>query len=148
MDQVSTIMGADENVVEALRTLCDKQQPEIIGLVTTGLSETQGTDIHRCVREFRAAYPQYADTSVVAVNTPDTLGCLETGYALAVEALLDTLAPDTRHAGRRPKQVTVLAGGHLTPGDLETLRDWIEAFGLRPVLVPDIGDSLDGHLVG
>lgn len=147
MDQVSTIMGADENVIEALRTLCDKQKPEIIGLVTTGLSETQGTDIHRCVREFRAAYPQYADTSVVAVNTPDTLGCLETGYALAVEALLDTLVPDTRHAGRRPKQVTVLAGGHLTPGDLETLRDWIEAFGLRPVLVPDIGDSLDGHLV-
>lgn len=104
MDQVSTIMGADENVIEALRTLCDKQKPEIIGLVTTGLSETQGTDIHRCVREFRAAYPQYADTSVVAVNTPDTLGCLETGYALAVEALLDTLAPDTRHAGRRPSR--------------------------------------------
>ena len=68
MDQVSTIMGADENVVEALRTLCDKQKPEIIGLVTTGLSETQGTDIHRCVREFRAAYPQYADTSVVAAG--------------------------------------------------------------------------------
>ena len=109
MDQVSTIMGADENVVEALRTLCDKQQPEIIGLVTTGLSETQGTDIHRCVREFRAAYPQYADTSVVAVNTPDTLGCLETGYALAVEALLDTGA---RHPPRRPPpQAGHRAGG-------------------------------------
>ena len=47
MDQVSSIMGADENVIEALRTLSDKSKPDIIGLVTTGLSETQGTDIHR-----------------------------------------------------------------------------------------------------
>jgi len=146
MDQVSSIMGADDNVIEALRTLCDKQKPEIIGLVTTGLSETQGTDIHRCVREFRAAHPEFADTSVVAVNTPDTLGCLETGYALAMEALIDTLVPASQCVGRRPRQVNVLAGSHLTPGDLEALRDWVAAFGLRPVLVPDIGDSLDGHL--
>ena len=50
MDQVSTIMGADENIVEALRTLSDKSKPDIIGLVTTGLSETQGTDILRSVK--------------------------------------------------------------------------------------------------
>ena len=146
MDQVSTIMGADENVIEALRTLCDKSRPEIIGLVTTGLSETQGTDIHRAVREFRAAHPQFADVAVVPVNTPDYVGCLESGYALAVEALIATLVPQTERAGRRPKQVNVLASAMLTPGDIEAVRDWIEAFGLRAIVVPDIGDSLDGHL--
>ena len=125
MDQVSTIMGADENVVEALRTLCDKQSPRSSAWSPPGCRKPRARIFTAVCASF-AAYPQYADTSVVAVNTPDTLGCLETGYALAVEALLDTLAPDTRHAGRRPKQVTVLAGGHLTPGDLETLRDWIE----------------------
>jgi nitrogenase molybdenum-iron protein NifN len=35
----------------------------------------------------------------------------------------------------------------LTSGDIETIKDWIEAFGLRPVVLPDIGDALDGHLV-
>ncbi len=35
----------------------------------------------------------------------------------------------------------------LTPGDIESIKDWIEGFGLRPVVLPDIGDSLDGHLV-
>jgi nitrogenase molybdenum-iron protein NifN len=35
----------------------------------------------------------------------------------------------------------------LTPGDIEAIKEWIEAFGLRPVVLPDIGDSLDGHLV-
>jgi nitrogenase molybdenum-iron protein NifN len=34
----------------------------------------------------------------------------------------------------------------LTPGDLEHLRDIIEWFGLRAVFVPDVSDSLDGHL--
>lgn len=147
MDHVSTIMGADENVIEALVTLCDKSKPEIIGLVTTGLSETQGTDIQRLVRDFRAAHPEFAATAVVPVNSPDTLGCLETGFALALEAVIATLVPETHHAGKRPRQVNVLASSMLTPGDIEAIKDWIEAFGLRPVLLPDIADSLDGHLV-
>ncbi|KAB2925852.1 MAG: nitrogenase iron-molybdenum cofactor biosynthesis protein NifN [Dechloromonas sp.] len=147
MDQVSTIMGADENIVEALRTLSDKSKPDIIGLVTTGLSETQGTDIMRAVKDFRTAHPEFDHVAVVPVNTPDYLGCLESGYALAVEALIRTLVPESQCVGRRPKQVNVLASGMLTPGDIEAIKDWVEAFGLRPVVVPDIGDSLDGHLV-
>lgn len=147
MDQVSSIMGADENIVEALRTLSEKSKPDVIGLVTTGLSETQGTDIHRAVKEFRAAHPEYDHVAVVPVNTPDFLGCLETGYALAVEAIIDTLVPEGAHAGRRPKQVNILASSMLTPGDIESLKEWVEAFGLRPIVLPDIADSLDGHLV-
>jgi nitrogenase molybdenum-iron protein NifN len=50
-------------------------------------------------------------------------------------------------AGRRRKQVNVLASSMLTPGDIEQIKDWIEAFGLRPVVLPDLSDSLDGHLV-
>src|SRR5574343_70705 len=147
MDQVSSIMGADDNVIEALRTLSDKSKPDIIGLVTTGLSETQGTDIHRCLRDFRTKFPEFANVAVVPVNTPDYVGCLESGYALAIEALIETLVPQSSCAGKRPKQVNVLASAMLTPGDIEAIKDWIEAFGLRPVVVPDIGDSLDGHLV-
>jgi nitrogenase molybdenum-iron protein NifN len=40
----------------------------------------------------------------------------------------------------------VLAGSFLTPGDVEHIKELIEAFGLRPLVLPDIGDSLDGHL--
>lgn len=146
MDQVASIMGADDNVVEGLRVLSEKSKPDVIGLVTTGLSETQGTDIRRTVRIFREKHPEYAGVAVVPVNTPDYVGCLESGYALAVESMIDVLVPEGRSAGRRPKQVNVLASGMLTPGDIEAIREWIEAFGLRAVVLPDIGDSLDGHL--
>jgi nitrogenase molybdenum-iron protein NifN len=85
--------------------------------------------------------------AVVPVNTPDYLGCLETGFALAVEAIVSALVPQSQVAGRRPRQVNVLASPMLTPGDIEAIRDWIEAFGLRAVVLPDLGDSLDGHLI-
>ena len=146
MDQVSSIMGADENIIEALRTLSDKSKPEIIGLVTTGLSETQGCDIRRSLRDFRVAHPEFDHVAVVPVNTPDYVGCLESGYALAIESLIETLVPESNCVGKRPKQVNVLASAMLTPGDIEAIKEWVEAFGLRPIVVPDIGDSLDGHL--
>lgn len=147
MDHVATVMSSDQNVIEGLRTICQKNHPDVIGLPTTGLSETQGTDIHRLVREFRAAQPEFADIAIVPVNTPDYVGSLESGFALAVCALIETLVPETNHPGRRHRQVNILANANLTPGDIEAVRDWCEAFGLRPVVLPDIGDSLDGHLI-
>lgn len=147
MDQVATVMSADENVLQGLDTIAKKSAPALIGLPTTGLSETQGVDIDRVVREFRAKYPEHAQIPVVAVNTPDFTGCLESGFALAVEAMIETLVPqDTQRVGRRRRQVNVLASAMLTPGDLEHIKELVEAFGLRPVVFPDISDSLDGHL--
>jgi nitrogenase molybdenum-iron protein NifN len=84
---------------------------------------------------------------VVPVNTPDFSGCLESGFSLALEAIIEVMVPTTATAGRRKKQVNVLCASMLTPGDTEAIREWIEAFGLRAVMLPDIGDSLDGHLV-
>ncbi|HXU92694.1 MAG TPA: nitrogenase iron-molybdenum cofactor biosynthesis protein NifN [Gallionella sp.] len=182
MDQVSTVMSADENVILGLATICEKSKPAMIGLPTTGLSETQGTDIKRLVKEFYAAHPEFAHIPVVPVNTPDFTGCLESGYALALKAVLEALLPKSNplsempspqsspasgrggerekpysilagegaivgsNVGRRKKQVNVLAASFLTPGDIEHIKEMIEAFGLRPLVLPDIGDSLDGHL--
>ena len=147
MDQVSTVMSADENVILGLKTICEKSKPALIGLATTSLSETQGTDIKRLVKEFYAANPEFAHIPVVPVNSPDFTGCLESGYALAVKAVLETLLPEkSSNVGKRKKQINVLAGSFLTPGDVEHLKELIEAFGLRPLVLPDLGDSLDGHL--
>jgi nitrogenase molybdenum-cofactor synthesis protein NifE len=150
MDQVSSVMGASDNVVEGLKTICEKNAPDLLGVPTTGLAETQGADIRMAVRQFRAKYPQFDSISIVPVSTPDFAGSMESGYALALEAIIDDLVPAAADAGtvpgRRPRQVTVLAGSALTPGDLEHLKDLIEAFRLRPLVIPDLSDSLDGHL--
>jgi len=147
MDQISSVMGANDNLVEGLHTLCSKHRPALIGVPTTGLAETQGSDIQRALREFRALHPEHACIPVVALSTPDFSGCLESGFAAATRALIDALVPtDGTVPGRSPRQINVLVGASLTPGDLEELKAIIEAFGLRPVVLPDLSDSLDGHL--
>ncbi len=150
MDQSSSVLGADENVVEGIRTIAEKSKPDLITILTTGLAETQGADVHRNVREFRAAYPEFADIAVVAVNTPDFSGSVETGYAATVTEILRALVPDAKTAGtqvgRRKRQVNVLVSYMLTSGDLEALQGIFEQFNLRPVFIPNLADSLDGCL--
>lgn len=146
MDQVSSIMGADDNIVEALKTISEKQNPALIGLCSTGLAETQGCDMDRAINEFRQRYPRFDRVAVVAAATPDFSGCFETGFALALKAIINSLIPASDRAGSRPRQVNVLCGSLLTPGDLEFISDSLESFGLRPLLIPDLSASLDGHL--
>ena len=90
MEQVSTVMGGDDNLIEAMGTICKKSHPDVIGLLTTGLTETQGTDIQRAVRMFRDQHPEHNATKIVAVNTPDLAGSLESGYATAVRGIVET----------------------------------------------------------
>ncbi|GAB2586871.1 nitrogenase iron-molybdenum cofactor biosynthesis protein NifN [Nitrincola alkalisediminis] len=147
MDQTTTVMGADDNVFQGLRTLIEKRHPALIGIPTTGLSETQGSDIQGLVTRFYQQFPEYTSTPIIPIVTPDYSGGLESGYALAVEALIDRLVPDDAgHAGENPKQINVLVSSMLTAADLEYLRDLVERFSLEPVILPDVGDALDGHL--
>ena len=60
-----------------------------------------------------------------------------------VEMLVETPAAN---ATREANRVNILPGWHLTPGDLEELRDIVEAFGLEPSFLPDLSGSLDGHI--
>lgn len=152
MDQVSAVMGAEENVTEGLRNICAKSAPDLIGLPTTGLAETQGSYVDRAVAEFREKYPEFSGTYIVPVSAPDYSGCLETGFAKAVDALIDQLVPQKQSFEKSepgdpvPNRVNVLVGSALTPGDLEELKSIIEMFGLRPVILPDLSNSLDGRL--
>ncbi|MEL0584011.1 MAG: nitrogenase iron-molybdenum cofactor biosynthesis protein NifN [Candidatus Thiodiazotropha sp. (ex. Lucinoma kazani)] len=150
MDQVTTVMGSEESVVEGLKTIAEKSKPSLLGIPTTGLSETQGSDVRMAVKMFRQKYPEFDAIPVVPVSTPDYSGCLETGFAKAVEAIIRTIVPSAEDAGtlpgRRRRQVNLLVGSFLTPGDLEELKEIVETFGLRPVVIPDLSDSLDGHL--
>jgi len=124
----------------------------LIGVMTTGLTETQGSDLTIAVKEFRTKHPEFNTVPVVPVATPDFSGCLESGYAAAVTAMIATLVPERaeerpgKGPGTRKRQVNILAGSWLTPGDVEALKETVELFGLRPVVLPDLSGSLDGHL--
>lgn len=147
MEVTTVVLGADANVVEALKTIALRNRPELIGLISTSLAETQGADILRTIKAFREIAPEHAAISIVPVSATDTHGSLETGFARALEAIIQTLVPQSHVPGRLPRQVNVLASHMLTPGDIEAIREWVESFGLSAVILPDLGDSLDGHFI-
>ena len=79
----------------------------------------------------------------------DYKGNLESGFALAVTAMIRHLVPERKKGpGAEPTGlVNVLVSSQFTPGDVEELETMIEGFGLTPVILPNIGDALDGHLI-
>lgn len=148
MDHVATVMNADENLIEALQLLASKQKPGLIGVATSGLAETQGADVARIIKTFRTRHPELADIPIVWVSTPDFRGGFEQGFADTVYCLIDQLVPVGADEIRQHDslRINLLCPAWMTPGDQEALAEMVEAFGLAPVLLPNLADSLDGHL--
>jgi nitrogenase molybdenum-iron protein NifN len=143
MTEVTTILGGEENLEQALVTLWEKSQPEIIGLCTTGLTETRGDDIDAFLKEIRKRRLELSHTAIVFAPTPDFKGALQDGFAAAVESIV---AQIPKAGGINPEQVTILASSAFTPGDVQEIREIVTDFGLQPIFVPDLGAALDGHL--
>jgi nitrogenase molybdenum-iron protein NifN len=146
MDPISTVMGSDENLTQAFTNLCQTHHPKLIGLLTSGLTEAQGADIEQSVRLFQQENSKYKNTAIIPVNTPDFYGSLETGYAAAVEAMITHLVPSKAPTSARRKRINILVSHMLTPGDIEQLKSYVNAFGLTPIVIPDASLSLDGYL--
>jgi nitrogenase molybdenum-cofactor synthesis protein NifE len=144
------VMGSEGNVGATIEGIAAKSRPDVIGLLTTGLSAVKGDDISGVVKELQLKHPE---TRFFHVSTPDYGGGLESGYAKAVEEMLGLAgagyrsSPSPQHVSHEGKTINVLAGSHLTPADFTELREIIEAFGLRPLIVPDLS-ALDGSRQG
>jgi nitrogenase molybdenum-iron protein NifN len=144
MNEATTIMGGYDNVEKGVLNIRSRTQPDLIAICSTGLTETKGDDVGAYLTLIKQKHPEVNDTALVYVSTPDYVGAFQDGWANGTKALIEALvepatAPDA-------KQVNVLPGCHLTPGDLDEVREIIEAFGLKPIFLPDVSGSLDGHM--
>jgi nitrogenase molybdenum-iron cofactor biosynthesis protein NifN len=143
MTEVSTVLGGEENVEQAILTLVEKSKPEIIGLCTTGLTETRGDDMEGILKTIRKRHPELDNLPIVFVSTPDYKGALQDGYAAAVESIVREVPEPGRII---PNRVTILFSSAFSPGDVEEIKEIVAAFGLDAIAVPDLSASLDGHL--
>jgi nitrogenase molybdenum-iron protein NifN len=149
MSEVATVLGGYDNVEQAIINIANRTKPEIIGICSTGVTETKGDDVHGYIRTFRQKHPEYDHVALVYVSTPDFKDAFQDGWAKTVEAMVEELvAPREEGAAVDPNRINVLPGCHLTPGDIDELRDLFEAFGLAPTFLPDLSGSLDGHIPG
>jgi nitrogenase molybdenum-iron protein NifN len=146
MNEVTTILGGLENVEKAVLNIRQRAKPDLIAICSTGLTETKGDDVDGYLKIIRERHPELGDTAIVYVSTPDYAGAFQDGWAKAVHALVKALVAPGSNATKNPRQVNLLAGCHLTPADIEELREIVESFGLHAIVVPDVSGSLDGHM--
>ncbi len=143
MSEDTAIFGGWENLKQGIKRVIDKFHPAVVGVMTSGLTETMGDDVRSAIVHFRQENPEYVSIPVVWASTPDYSGSLQEGYAAAVEAIVSTLP----EGGETIKdQINLLPGSHMTPADVEELKEIIESFGLIVLTVPDIANALDGHI--
>jgi len=149
MSEVATVLGGFENVEQAVLTIASRTQPALIGICSTGVTETKGDDVEGFIRLIRTRHPELDNLAIVSVSTPDFKDAFQDGWAKAVTRMVEQLVlPTPDNAARMPDQINVLPGCHLTPGDLDELRDILACFGLEAVMLPDLSGSLDGHVPG
>ncbi len=147
MSEVATVLGGYENVEQAILNIYNRTKPEIIGICSTGVTETKGDDVEAFIRLVRQKHPQLEKFPLVYVSTPDFKDAFQDGWEKTVARMVEVLVePREAAAPRDPARVNVLPGCHLTPGDLDELRTILEDFGLKPSFLPDLAGSLDGHI--
>ncbi|WOJ91404.1 nitrogenase iron-molybdenum cofactor biosynthesis protein NifN [Methylocapsa polymorpha] len=147
MSEVATVLGGYENVEQAIVNISNKQKARLIGICSTGVTETKGDDVDSYIKLVRQQHPELDDVSLVYVSTPDFKDAFQDGWEKTVAKIVKTLVKDPpEDVVRDPKKLVVLPGCHMTPGDLDELRDIIEAFGFEPLFLPDLAASLDGHI--
>ena len=143
MSEDTAIFGGWENLKKGIGRVIEKFGPEVVGIMTSGLTETMGDDVRSAIAQYRQEHPEHAGVPIIWASTPDYCGSLQEGYAAAVEAIVATLPEGGEVI---PGQVNLLPGAFMTPADVEEVKELCEAFGLDPVVIPDISCALDGHI--
>ncbi|MDR0664078.1 MAG: nitrogenase iron-molybdenum cofactor biosynthesis protein NifN [Helicobacteraceae bacterium] len=136
VSDITAIMdGGDKIVAESIDNILKKISPDLIGLISVGLTETKGDDLRAIASRLKQR--------TVWVSAPDYHGGLESGFAMAATAIIEQIVKPLEID---QKLIALLPHASMTPLDVESLKETIESFGFECVAVPDLSDSLDGHL--
>ena len=137
-DITAVIDEGDYAISESIKNITKKVKPDLVGLFTTGLTETKGDDI-------KGACLLMKDIQEMAyVNTPDFEGSIESGFAKSIEAIIEQQIKNTTDIDKQ--KAVIIPNVNMKPIEVEKIKDTISLFGYEVLALPDLSDSLDGHL--
>ncbi len=137
-DITAVLDGGDYSILMAIENIQSKEKnikPSMIGLHTTGLTETKGDDVRGVGMHIEIPY--------VFVNTPDYEGGMESGWALTVMAMLEQLTESATEV--KSNKLVLLPHLSMQPIEVEKIKGLCEDFGFETYALPDLSTSLDGY---
>jgi len=138
-DITAVLDGGDYSILLAIENITKKNKtmkPELIGLHTTGLTETKGDDVRSVGTHIEIPY--------CYVNTPDFEGGLESGWALTAKALIEQHTQEALET--KANKLLLLPHVSMQPIEVEKIKSFCEGFGFETYALPDLSTSLDGYL--
>lgn len=137
-DITAVLDGGDYSIGESIKNITKKVKPDLVGLFTTGITETKGDDI-------KGASLLLKDLQEIAyVNTPDFEGGLQSGFSKSVEAIIEQHVKPSSSINLN--KAVILPNVNLKPIEIEKIKESLSFFGFEVLSLPDLSDSLDGHL--
>jgi nitrogenase molybdenum-iron protein NifN len=137
-DITAVLDGGDYSILMAIENIQSKEKnlkPSMIGLHTTGLTETKGDDVRGVGMHIEIPY--------VFVNTPDYEGGMESGWALTVQAMIEQITVES--TDMKPNKLVILPHLSMQPIEIEKIKCFCEDFGFETYALPDLSTSLDGY---
>jgi nitrogenase molybdenum-iron protein beta chain len=139
----SAVFGGQSNLVQALGTIFEVYNPDIVAVHTTCLSETIGDDVKQIISAAGDDGKIPAGKKVIYTNTPSYVGSHVTGYSNMVNSTVSQLAVK----GPTKDQINIIAGW-MEPSDMREIKRILKEFKIKAVLLPDMSDVLDAPLTG
>jgi nitrogenase molybdenum-iron protein NifN len=138
-DITAVLDGGDYSILMSIENITQKNKtmkPELIGLHTTGLTETKGDDVRSVGMHIEIPY--------CYVHTPDFEGGMESGWALTAKALIEQHTSTCHEI--QPNKLLLLPHVSMQPAEVEKIKEFCEGFGFSVLALPDLSTSLDGYL--
>jgi nitrogenase molybdenum-iron protein NifN len=137
----TTIFGGENNLIKAVENVNAKYKPELIGVVTSCLSETIGENIPMYLHKLTETSGGLK-FSIIHVSTPAYSGTHVDGFHKTVRAAIEQLSEKNGDS----KSVNLLPG-FVTPADIRHLKEILADFNLQPIVLPDYSETLDAPVL-
>lgn len=141
----ASVFGGGPNLRQALKTIFQVYEPDMVAVHTTCLSETIGDDIPTITKQAVEDGIVPPGKMVIHCNTPSYVGSHITGFSNMVEGMVNYLA--TRTDGPVTGQVNVIPG-FVEPSDMRKIKGMLQQMGAQYIVFPDTSGVMDTPQTG
>lgn len=141
MSEKTVIYGGEFNLMKALKNVSEKQNPKMIAVTSSCLTETIGEDMDGIIEKFKDANYDKNLPIIVPISTPSYVESHVEGYNRTIKALVEHLAEPSV-----PNDKINIINGILSPADVRNVKYLLNELGCSNIMLTDTSENLDAPL--
>lgn len=141
LSEKTVIYGGEQNLLKALKNVSEKQNPDMVCVMSSCLTETIGEDMDLAIAKFKEANIGMDLPEMIAIPTPSYAGSHIEGYDKAIYSIVKHCA---ELAKGNNKFNFIL--GNVSPADTSEIKNLVNDLGSNGIYLTDCSETLDAPL--